>query len=76
MIVDDDLGSVPETFAIADRTNGRIRQNLGWAFCYNGIAIPIAAAGLLNPLFAAAAMATSSTLVVANSARSLVTFEN
>ena len=76
VIVDDDLGSVPETFAIADRTNGRIRQNLGWAFCYNGIAIPIAAAGLLNPLFAAAAMATSSTLVVANSARSLVTFEN
>jgi len=46
VIVDDDLGSVPETFAIADRTNGRIRQNLGWAFCYNGIAIPIAAAGL------------------------------
>ena len=76
VIVDDNLRSVPETFAIADRTNGRIRQNLGWAFCYNGIAIPIAAAGLLNPLFAAAAMATSSTLVVANSARSLVTFEN
>ena len=74
VIVDDDLRSVPETFTIADRTNGRIGQNLGWAFMYNGIAIPIAAAGLLNPLFAAAAMATSSTLVVANSARSLGSF--
>ncbi|MCQ4333406.1 cation-translocating P-type ATPase [Natronomonas sp. F2-12] len=75
VIVDDDLRSVPETFTIADRTNGRIRQNLGWAFLYNAIAIPTAAAGLLNPLFAAAAMATSSTLVVANSARSLGPFE-
>ena len=75
VIVDDDLRSVPETFAIADRTNGRIRQNLAWAFVYNGLAIPTAAAGLLNPLFAAAAMATSSTLVVANSARSLGPFE-
>jgi Cu2+-exporting ATPase len=74
VIVDDDLRSVPETFAIAELTNSRIRQNLGWAFLYNGIAIPIAAAGLLNPLFAAAAMATSSTLVVANSARSLGSF--
>ncbi|WP_254766489.1 heavy metal translocating P-type ATPase [Salinilacihabitans rarus] len=71
VIVGDDLGAVAETFAIARGTNRRIRQNLGWAFCYNAIAIPIALAGLLNPLFAAVAMASSSVLVVLNSARSI-----
>jgi Cu2+-exporting ATPase len=75
VIVDDDLRSVPETFRIAERTNGRIRQNLGWAFFYNGVAIPLAVLGLLNPLLAAVAMATSSALVVANSSRSLGPFE-
>ena len=74
VIVDDDLRSVPETFRIAERTNGRIKQNLGWAFVYNGLAIPMAVLGLLNPFFAAVAMATSSTLVVTNSARSLGPF--
>ena len=74
VIVDDDLRSVPETFRIAELTNGRIRQNLGWAFVYNGLAIPMATLGLLNPLLAAVAMATSSTLVVANSARELGPF--
>ncbi|MEF8822235.1 MAG: cation-translocating P-type ATPase, partial [Halovenus sp.] len=71
VIVDDDLRSVAETFHIAERTNGRIRQNLGWAFLYNGLAIPMAVFGFLNPFFAAIAMASSSTLVVANSGRSL-----
>ena len=71
VIVDDDLRSVAETFRIAERTNGRIKQNLGWAFLYNGLAIPMAALGLLNPLLAAVAMAASSTLVVVNSSRSL-----
>ena len=75
VIVDDDLRSVPETFRIAELTNGRIRQNLGWAFVYNGLAIPMAAVGLLNPLLAAVAMATSSTLVVANSARTMGPFD-
>ena len=74
VIVDDDLRSVPETFRIAELTNGRIRQNLGWAFVYNGLAIPMAALGLLNPFFAAVAMAASSTLVVSNSARSMGSF--
>ncbi|CCQ36643.1 P-type transport ATPase (probable substrate copper/metal cation) [Natronomonas moolapensis 8.8.11] len=75
VIVDDDLRSVAETFRIAERTNGRIKQNLGWAFMYNGLAIPMAALGLLNPLLAAVAMAASSTLVVVNSSRSLGPFE-
>ncbi len=74
VIVDDDLRSVAETFRIAERTNGRIKQNLGWAFLYNGLAIPMAALGLLNPLLAAVAMAASSTLVVVNSSRSLGPF--
>ncbi|SDR25940.1 heavy metal translocating P-type ATPase [Natronobacterium texcoconense] len=71
VIVGDDLESVTETFEIAGGTNSRIRQNLGWAFFYNAVAIPLAITGLLNPLFAALAMATSSLLVVINSARSI-----
>jgi P-type Cu2+ transporter len=47
----------------------RVRQNLGWALLYNAIAIPLALSGLLNPLFAALAMSSSSLLVVWNSAR-------
>ena len=66
-----DLAAIPTIFAISSATNRRIRQNLGWAFVYNGIAIPLALTGLLNPLFAAAAMATSSLLVVLNSSRRL-----
>jgi Cu2+-exporting ATPase len=57
--------------ALATATHGRIRTNLGWAFCYNAVAVPLAATGLLNPLFAALAMGASSLLVVANSSRSL-----
>jgi len=70
VIVDGNLRNVPAVFEDARRTNRRIRGNLAWAFAYNGVAIPLAVAGLLNPLFAALAMAASSFLVVANSARS------
>ncbi len=71
VIVGDDLGAVTETFDIATSTHRRIRQNLGWAFAYNAVAIPLAVLGLLNPLFAAVAMAASSALVVVNSSRSM-----
>ena len=72
VVTTDDLTVVPRVFDLTAATNGRIRQNLAWAFCYNAIAVPLAVAGALNPLFAAAAMAASSLLVVGNSARSLL----
>ncbi len=65
----DSLEPLPEVFETTAGTRRRIRENLGWAFLYNGIAVPLAVAGVLNPLLAAVAMATSSLLVVANSTR-------
>jgi len=72
VVTTEDLAAVPRVFALTAATNGRIRQNLAWAFLYNGIAVPLAVAGALNPLFAAGAMTASSLLVVGNSARSLL----
>ena len=57
---------VPAALDISRRTYAKIRQNLFWAFVYNLIGIPLAAAGLLNPMFAGAAMALSSVSVVSN----------
>ncbi|THE63314.1 cation-translocating P-type ATPase [Salinadaptatus halalkaliphilus] len=71
-LVDDDIGSVDTVFELARATDRRVKGNIGWAFCYNGIAIPLAVTGLLNPLFAAVAMGASSLLVVTNSSRSLL----
>ena len=69
VLVRDDLRSVPQALDLAKATMRTIRVNLAWAFGYNIAAIPIAAAGLLNPLIAGAAMAFSSFFVVSNSLR-------
>ncbi|HEY2791148.1 MAG TPA: heavy metal translocating P-type ATPase [Micromonosporaceae bacterium] len=69
VLVRDDLDVVPTAVVLARKTLTVIRGNLIWAFGYNLAALPIAAAGLLNPLISSAAMALSSLLVVSNSLR-------
>jgi Cu+-exporting ATPase len=64
-----DIRLVPASLDIARRTRSIIRQNLVWAFIYNIIGIPLAAAGALTPILAGAAMALSSVSVVTNAAR-------
>ena len=63
------LMSVIDSLNLAGKTIGTIKVNLGWAFAYNVIGLPIAAAGLMSPMYAAAAMALSSLFVVTNSLR-------
>ncbi|MGH3764423.1 MAG: heavy metal translocating P-type ATPase [Pseudonocardiaceae bacterium] len=69
ILVRDDLTVVPEAIALARQTVRTIRGNLVWAFGYNVAAIPLAVAGLLNPLLAGGAMALSSLFVVSHSLR-------
>jgi Cu+-exporting ATPase len=61
------LQAIPAALELSRRTMRKIRQNLFWAFIYNVIGIPFAAAGLLNPIIAGAAMSLSSVSVVTNS---------
>jgi Cu2+-exporting ATPase len=69
--VTDDLHAVPRVFELTAAARRRIRENLGWALLYNATAVPLTLVGLINPLFAAVAMAPNSLLVVGNAARDL-----
>ena len=68
-LVRADLVAAVDAIRLSRRTLAVIKGNLFWAFAYNYLALPIAAAGLLNPMLAGAAMAASSVIVVGNSLR-------
>ena len=64
-----DLTLIPWFLTLARRTRRTILQNLGWAFAYNLVAVPLAMTGRITPVIAAIAMAISSLVVVINSLR-------
>ena len=68
-LVHGGVGAVADAVMLARATRRIIRQNLGWAFGYNLLLVPLAAAGILPPVLAAAAMAASSVTVVGNALR-------
>ena len=69
VLINGDLIGVVKSLKLSKQTIKVIKQNLFWAFVYNVIGIPLAAFGLLNPMFAALAMSLSSVSVISNSLR-------
>ncbi|MBP0965605.1 MAG: heavy metal translocating P-type ATPase [Oscillospiraceae bacterium] len=69
VLMNSRLSDVPAAIRLSRAALRNIRQNLFWAFFYNAVGIPLAAGGLLNPMFAAAAMSLSSFCVVSNALR-------
>lgn len=69
LLLDGHLESLPKAHKTSQQTLKTIKENLFWAFSYNIVAIPVAALGFLNPMFAALAMAFSDVMVIGNSLR-------
>jgi len=71
LLLNSDIESIPEALGLSAATLRTIRQNLFWAFFYNSVAIPLAAAGWMSPVFCAASMALSDLFVIGNALRLL-----
>ena len=71
LLLKSDIEAIPEALGLSAATLRAIHQNLFWAFFYNTVAIPLAAAGWMSPVFCAAAMALSDLCVIGNSLRLL-----
>jgi Cu+-exporting ATPase len=69
VLLNSDIGAVPESFELASATLRTIRQNLFWAFFYNAAGVPLAALGFMSPVLCAAAMGFSDLIVIGNALR-------
>ena len=71
ILLKSEIETVPEALGLARATLRTIKQNLFWAFFYNSLGVPLAACGLISPIFCAAAMGFSDLIVIGNALRLL-----